>query len=537
MKKIPWITGLACLITVAAAVIIFAYWGNQKDVWFCDEAYTYEIANSSGQPNVLAESQNWISGYDVKMYFGAPYRWFNLSGTKDNVPVDNMPLYYLLIRIISVIFVGSASKWLGLLVNLCFLVPFVVLLWGSIYHLCKRKVLASFFTIALAYHPLVLSQMTTIRIYCPFVVFAMFMYILVMCLKPNERNPLWLWAAIWISTVGGLLTHYHFWMFTAMLSGFFCLFLIIKKKWKLFGQYVGCMLLALAGVSAFHPRWLWNLQFGHGEAGVSKIFDFSNIGNEILFMLEQTAYLLSTDTLHWSIVFLLIFLITGIYIWRNRGDRPYSKVMIGLLSAGTTIFLIGHTVQERSPRYFWVPVTLLFFLLIYMLYKDLQFILQKHFEKKFKDLSENGIEKRLKMLPLILCTFLLLADGILEFGNIENIMYLTNRPANTRDVLKENASVPWVVYTDTVANTLNFKLYCSYFDFMIPEKICRVGSLDEPYSDKVIIEADEVILYIDESDMELTDALDYLDACKGKSYEAYEYLAESTYCSVYRIRW
>lgn len=535
MRKISGKTCLSCLITVLAAILIFFYWGNQKDIWFCDEVYTYEIANAMGQQNVLAESQNWISGSDVKSYLGAPYRWLNLEGTLESLPADNVPLYYILLRIASVILAGSASKWIGLLVNMGFFIPFIIGLWICIYRISKGRGIASLFTIAISFHPLLLSQVTAIRMYCPFMVFVFFSYLLVVNLKLEEKNKWWHWVALWFVVTGGLLTHYHYWLFIGILSGVCGLYLLARRKWNVLLQYVGTMLLTLVGVTVIFPQWIQNIRVGHGGAGLAKMFDFSTLGKELIFVMEKTAYLLSTDTCHWAVVLGISIVITGVFLWRYHKNPVVPKVVIGMLASVLTIFLIGHTVGEWSARYFWSPVTLLFMLLIYMFFMDMQCLTERIAWKKKKD--GKYLSSINKMVLTAGAVLLLCLDGLLVFSDIENVMYLTNRPEDTRDTLKEYADVPWIVYTDITDNTLNFKLYCSFFDFMIPEKISRVGSGDQPFQDEVLKESSEMLLYIDESDMELEDALEYVDACRGTEREGYEYLAESTYCNVYRIWW
>ena len=46
--------GMALLIV---GIINFLYWGNKKEVWFCDEIYTYESANGF--------EQGWHSIYET----------------------------------------------------------------------------------------------------------------------------------------------------------------------------------------------------------------------------------------------------------------------------------------------------------------------------------------------------------------------------------------------------------------------------------------------------------------------------------------
>lgn len=68
-----WI-GVLLLITGMAS---FCYWGNKKQIWFCDEIYTYESANGFEQDWPHSHTGEWMTGSDVEAYFAADSEHLN----------------------------------------------------------------------------------------------------------------------------------------------------------------------------------------------------------------------------------------------------------------------------------------------------------------------------------------------------------------------------------------------------------------------------------------------------------------------------
>lgn len=526
---------LVLLATVLLGIIGFLAFGCRKDIWFCDEVYTYEIANRLGRPNVLAESQKWLSGYDVKMYFGASYRQLLLKEVLADFPKDNVPLYYVLLRIFSVIFVGRATKWIGLAVNFLFFVPFLVLIFGVSYQVCKKKMGAMLLTLAVSFHPFLLSQMMTIRMYCPFLVFVVASFILVVSLKPEGKNNWWHWLLLLLVVTGGLLTHFHYWFFIGFLSLYYCCYLIQKRRWRHLFGYVADMASALVVATFIFPDWVVNITQGHGGAGIANLIDFSHLGGELLYFLSALAELFSTRTLHWVVVLVLLVIFFGIFFYGRRGTKAGRVVWLGVLSCVSTMLFIAHTVDEQAVRYFWAPAGLLFLLTVYVLFEDGSCLLLRIVQRKeMTEQKKNVLFSRTGLISVLL--FLLL-DVFLVCSDIQNVMYLANRPADTRKVLESYADVPWVVYADTVDNTLDYEMFCSFFDFTIPEHLCRVAGDDRPYADEILSAADQVILYINEKKEKPAAAVQYLEQCRKKKHSTIKQVAQSTYCSVYLVEW
>ena len=64
------VLGIALILLVLGTISLL-FWGNKKQVWFCDEIYTYESANGFEQDWPNASVDKWMSGSDIEAFFAA----------------------------------------------------------------------------------------------------------------------------------------------------------------------------------------------------------------------------------------------------------------------------------------------------------------------------------------------------------------------------------------------------------------------------------------------------------------------------------
>lgn len=118
-------------------ICVFFSLGGQKDIWFCDEVYTYMSANAdSGAFDIVFSQENeWLSGDDVVDYLSANDRSLHFKSIADNLFSDHVPLYFFLFRICSILSLGTCSKWIGLSLNLLFFIVFYACMWKFFHNL------------------------------------------------------------------------------------------------------------------------------------------------------------------------------------------------------------------------------------------------------------------------------------------------------------------------------------------------------------------------------------------------------------------
>lgn len=140
-------------------------------------------------------------------------------------------------------------------------------------------------------------------------------------------------------------------------------------------------------------------------------------------------------------------------------------------------------------------------------------------EKQFGIRKENG------------CFFILLFFLIFNLCNTKgHIMYLNYRPVSEKCLLEEKGNIPWIVFYDST----DWVFHCSLYDFTIPEKIKRVSLDSEPEEDDVIKTADEIIIYLDEEQLSIEEAVLFLENSSFKSQCEYEKVGNNYKLSIYR---
>lgn len=182
LKQNTWL--FLCLLIIT---IVFLCLGIRKDIWFCDEVYTYESANSGKEAayNPLNDRE-WISGSDICKYLAADTKELNFRVIESYLYTDHVPLYFFLFRIVSILAYGPCSKWIGLSINLIFYWLFCIYIYKSLEKVSLNSLFTFGATIALMLHPVVLSQATTIRMYMMLV--ALIFVLMLKAIKQKYRG-------------------------------------------------------------------------------------------------------------------------------------------------------------------------------------------------------------------------------------------------------------------------------------------------------------------------------------------------------------
>lgn len=264
------------MICLAAACVLFIYLGQGKRLSFCDEIYSYTITNSdratyqfdAGRVYSRAEVEDMLSHT----------KGDTIVGTLKNVAKDKVhpPLYYIFMYISSVI-QGGYSKWIGLCVNLLFLLGTVGLLWGLMYGVTGNRILAVASVGVYLFNMSTLSDMLLVRMYMAMTFFAM--GLLSSENKPGVGRKFYPW--LMLITAGGFLTQYYF-AFFAM--AFFVVEFILywKKDRARVKAYFLSMLAAVGLATVLWPLWLPSMLFNsHAGAIAESATDFVHMFRKI----------------------------------------------------------------------------------------------------------------------------------------------------------------------------------------------------------------------------------------------------------------
>ena len=267
------------------------YWGIKKEGLGCDELYSYELANDTSGTPFLYERIDYLNIWHDAAYFKEnitvqPGNRFSFYHVVDNQIQDvHPPLYYLLLNSVCSIFPNSYSKWLGLGINIILLLISQWILYRVATMLMPddkymQVILLAFYGFSFG----IVNLVMYIRMYMLVSVWVLVLYyfilkIMKMALDTGQDSRkmekiAWYHVGVFVTITCGMLTHYYFVIAAFFLSGFYVLFLIYTKKWKLVGVYVVSAFGAMVNSVAIFPEMLMHI-FG-GYRGTENIDNLKN---------------------------------------------------------------------------------------------------------------------------------------------------------------------------------------------------------------------------------------------------------------------
>ncbi len=275
-KKYLWI---AISILMQLCICMFA--GTCKKSFFCDEIYSYGLANSKSYTFIDPKSAEqydhtgWVNEEYFKQYIEVGRSdSFSLDAAIKNQEQDvHPPFYYVLLYIVCFLFRGSFSKWTGLGLNYVILVlTDLILLYIASYifsDIKKQLCVMMVWSCSAAG----LSNILFIRMYllltCEMLAFAA-IHVRVLRKKGSVdfeiRDNILLLLCV---AIGGL-THYYFYPFVFFFSGCICIYLLVRKQIAALIKYTGFLLGGFLLALAVFPGTIRHLQEGYRVSEVLK---------------------------------------------------------------------------------------------------------------------------------------------------------------------------------------------------------------------------------------------------------------------------
>lgn len=274
-------------VLVLIGIISFVYFADLKEVWFCDEIFSYESANGVEQSWPSQTVGVWMSGEDIESFLAADSDEFQLQYIMDHMYGDHVPLYFFVFRILGVLFFrGSATIWIGLSINLVFYM--IVLILGYLFS-CKltgnNKVAFALMLVNCVVNRLMISQMTMLRMYM--MLFCAEMLLILGALwilrEAKEKIRFWPFIYLYVVSVFGFLIHYDFWIFYAVTSAVFCCWMFLKaliengrkfftsREFQCVFAWGGNFIGSLFTTILIFPYCRWNLNKGKGQAASAMV--------------------------------------------------------------------------------------------------------------------------------------------------------------------------------------------------------------------------------------------------------------------------
>ncbi|WP_295360816.1 glycosyltransferase family 39 protein [uncultured Pseudoramibacter sp.] len=263
-----------CLIIVVQ-IIAVVHFAIQKDGFFGDENYSFNLANSYYSPfvghvsksniNKVLNSKFWITRVNVTNNHRFIYRSVFYNQSKDVHP----PFYYVVLHTICSIFVSpSLNKWQGIILNIIFFVITQIFLAKTSNKVFSNRWMTAAVLIFFGFSWGNINNVLFIRMYAMLTMWGIISFYLHLVLleKKTIKN------LILILLVGycGILTQYYFIFFQFFLSLCTVVYLIIdSKSTKLCLEYILGYILVLGLSVITFPAMIPQMLGKTGTQGIS----------------------------------------------------------------------------------------------------------------------------------------------------------------------------------------------------------------------------------------------------------------------------
>lgn len=255
---------ICCIISLLPAI----YFSFQKDGLFCDEIWTYGIANSTdyysldplSAQNFSQNNSGWVSGKYFSDYLQVNIgEEFDYSSVIKNSKVDSHPaLYYYILHTVSSFFPNTFSKWFGLIPNLI-IFAIALIYFNKLCLLAFKKPWSYFIPTIWAISAAGINDVIFIRMYMLATLFGiMFTYYFweFMCKKNYTlRNYLWLGLTICL----GMISEFTLLPYFGTIAILYFLFMCYQKKIKKCFSFLLTAIIAILGGFLLYPAFLPSL--------------------------------------------------------------------------------------------------------------------------------------------------------------------------------------------------------------------------------------------------------------------------------------
>lgn len=470
------------------AITLAIYFSSQKQGYYIDEYYTYTLSNGS-QLGIAIENGKWNDTAPfMSQLISEPSENFRFAQCYENNQNDvHPPLYYFLIHIVSSIFSGQFSKWIGISVNLILWIPCMLLAGLLAYELAagnKPAVILAF--VCYAFSPAVLSGIMLIRMYVMLQLFVMLSaYLLTIDLKRRELSITKHLLPVFVTIFAGFLTQYYYVIACFFLSLFYCiaLLLISLKNIKRVIAYGITAFTALCSTYVVWPTSVFHIFKGYrGEDSVNSLLSVSNISSRAsLFIGNLNRNVYGGLLIVVAAAFIIGAVDICVRIKRNGLGcagmiRLYQFLMLVLSSICYFVIIskIGLKAGAASNRYVY-PVYGLFIILTVI---------------GFIEVLKLKMKQQMAWSVTLLLMIVILISAFVQ----KQVLYLYPEEEIINTYLAENADVPMIVVNkDDGSYDRRMK------DYLQRTEVYFAGADNkQELEDERIAAADRLIVYIQE---------------------------------------
>ena len=348
--------GLMSLLLLVIVSLLFCI---SKRAFHVDESLSFALSN---------HPTGWVSykpfGWFEKSFFinyAVTDSPFNYSGVYSNQYWDvHPPLYYYILHTICSFFPYRFSIWFGLSINIGSFIVSLIIIYLVAYKQTNKDYLSALAMLLFGLNKHVLDCVIFIRMYMLLTMLVlMFMFFATNIVSNNDKRN---YFGLFVATILGGLTHYHFYFIIGSLSLVIALYLIIKKEYKkTIISFIVVCIAGLLNLFVFFPATFFHFESDHASSAIEHINNFS----------MRLEWVYKYIQISGGVTLFVIALITlVILIKKNKNiSRDYS--IIYLISFFVSFLVIIESTDMFSNRYIIPTLPFLFIGLVTGLYEIL----------------------------------------------------------------------------------------------------------------------------------------------------------------------
>lgn len=421
---------------------------------------------------LFKEVPTWKSNKDAHDYLTiGKGDVFNYRSVYINQAFDvHPPLFYFCMHLVSSIFYGKFTKYIGFTLNMIFFL-------GTLYFLdkiCKRLGKSKISAPTILLYGLSIGAISTVsfhRMYMMLTFFSIWYFYLTVDLIKNDYTIKKKWPWI-LCILGGFLTQYYFCIYIVLVFILNAIYLLFKKEYQKVGKYLLVHVIpAVIGI-IFYPVSIYQIFFsyrglGAEDNGRSLLTNLKYYNNALLkmFSLEKI----------FSLVVCFLFMGMGYFFGKNKTLRN-KKLLLNLFIPMILFIVVVAKIapflgENYTSRYIMLLFPLFALLLAYL----------------FNIFYDNKYFTTISILIIL---------GISLVGiKTSNPVYLYTDYAKSIELAKDNKTMPFIYVYDNYFTHLS-----SMPEFNIYEKHLILNNNIYDYSllknDEVLKNNDSIIVCV-----------------------------------------
>ena len=339
----------------------------KKLITFLNDTKNNDYSEFTKDETLFKEIPTWKSSEDAFSYLTiGKGDVLNYRSTYINQAFDvHPPLFYFCMHLVSSIFYGKFTKYIGFTLNMIFFL-------GTLYFIdktCKRMGKKKISTPTILLYGLSMGAISTVsfhRMYMMLTFFSIWYFYLTVDLIKNNYKIMKKWPWI-LCILGGFLTQYYFCIYIVLVFLINVIYLIRKKEYEKTGKYLLVHVIpAVIGI-IFYPVSIYQIFFsyrglGAEDTGRSIITNLKYYSDAILkmFNLEKI----------FTLLVCFLFLGMGLYFGKKKklDDR---KIIINLFGPMLFFVIIVSKIapflgENYTSRYIMLIFPLFALLLMYL---------------------------------------------------------------------------------------------------------------------------------------------------------------------------